>query len=108
MDTNIESKELGRASYTEAERRELIAEFKASELSQAAFCREWNLNPKTFGRWLRSERETQAVSFCKVEVQQPRPSERSVRVCFANRIEMSIALQSMDELSDLFRAAVQC
>jgi len=31
-----------------------------------------------------------------------------VRVCFANRIEMSIALQSMDELSDLFRAAVQC
>ena len=54
MNTN-ENKVAGRASYTEDERRELILEFNSSGLTQAEFCREWNINPKTFGRWLRAE-----------------------------------------------------
>jgi len=53
MDTNGTNKQ-GRTSYTEDERRELIGEFRSSGLTQAAFCREWNINPATLGKWLRS------------------------------------------------------
>ena len=45
MDTN-ENTTPGRASYTEEERGELIEEFQTSDLTQAAFCREWNLKGK--------------------------------------------------------------
>ncbi|MDF7827126.1 transposase, partial [Pontiellaceae bacterium B12227] len=55
MGTN-ENNVSGRASYTEEERQELIEEFNSSGLTQAAFCREWNINPKTLARWLRIER----------------------------------------------------
>jgi transposase-like protein len=71
MDTN-ENTTPGRASYTEEERRELIEEFKSSNLTQAAFCREWNLNSKTMARWLRIERDENEVSFCEVELGNPK------------------------------------
>ena len=45
MDTNENTQ--GRASYTGEERRELIEEFNSSGMTQAAFCREWNINPVT-------------------------------------------------------------
>jgi len=51
------------------DRRELIAEFRSSGLTQAAFCRQWELNPTTFSGWLRMDRqETAPVSFCEVQV----------------------------------------
>ena len=67
MDTN-ECNGTGRASYTKKERRELVEEYQTSGLTQAAFCREWNLNPKTLARWLRLERRKEVVSFCEVAV----------------------------------------
>ena len=79
MDTN-ENITQGRASYTEEERRELIEEFQTSDLTQAAFCREWNLNPKTLARWLRIERDENEVSFCEVELGNASSPENKVGV----------------------------
>jgi transposase-like protein len=56
MDTN-ETKKQGRVSYSAEERRGLLAEFESSGVTQAAFCREWNINPATLGKWLRAGHE---------------------------------------------------
>jgi transposase-like protein len=87
MDTN-ENNVSGRASYTEDERRELIKEYHASESTQAAFCREWNINPKTLARWLRAERQENEVSFCEVELLQDPPVMDELKICLTNGIEV--------------------
>jgi transposase-like protein len=107
MDTN-ENTTPGRASYTEEERRELIEEFKSSDLTQAAFCREWNLNSKTMARWLRIEREDNEVSFCEVELGNTSASENNVRVHLPNGIEVIVPVGSSQELADVFREAATC
>ncbi len=89
MDTN-ENNTQGRASYSEEERQKLIGEFQSSDLTQAAFCREWNLNSKTLARWLRIEREDSEVSFCEVELGNSSAPENKVRVCLPNGIEVIV------------------
>lgn len=107
MDTN-ENNGSGRASYTDEERRELIEEFHASGLTQAAFCREWNLNSKTLARWLRLERDDNEVSFCEVEVARAAVRLDEVRVCLPNGIEIYVPVGAPQELGDLFREAATC
>jgi transposase-like protein len=107
MDTN-ENNGLGRASYTDEERRELIEEFHASGLTQAAFCREWNLNSKTLARWLRIEREDNEVSFCEVELSSEAGSADEVRIRLPNRIEVVVSLASSAALGALLREAAGC
>jgi len=107
MDTN-ENTTQGRASYTEEERRELIEEFKSSDLTQAAFCREWNLNSKTLARWLRIERDENEVSFCEVELGNTSAPENKVRVHLPNGIEVTVPIGSSQELGDVFREAATC
>jgi transposase-like protein len=41
-------------------KREHIAAWRESGLSQRAYCREHGLNAKTFGNWLRIDRQTSA------------------------------------------------
>lgn len=107
MNTN-ENNVSGRASYTENERRELIEEFNSSGLTQAAFCREWNINPKTLARWLRVEREESEVSFCEVEVQ-PEPSPvDELRIFLLNGIEVGLKISSLNELGTVLREATGC
>ena len=79
MDTN-ENTMQGRASYREEERRELVKEFHSSDLTQVAFCREWNLNSKTLARWLRIERDENEVSFCEEELENTTASENKAKV----------------------------
>ena len=107
MDTN-ENTTSGRASYTDEDRRELIEEFKTSGLTQAAFCREWNLNSKTLARWLRIERDEKEVSFCEVELGNPSASENKIRVCLPNGIEVIVPAGSPQELGNVFREAATC
>lgn len=46
--------ETGRGRYTPAKKqRKIVAEFERSGLTQAQFCRERDLHPKTFGRWVK-------------------------------------------------------
>jgi len=106
MDTN-ENNVSGRASYTDEERRELIEEFNASGLTQAAFCREWNINPKTLARWLKVERKEAEVSFCEVEVQ-PARSANELRICLPNGIEVRLQTASLNELGTVLREAAGC
>ena len=107
MDTN-ENTTPGRASYTEEERRELIEEFHSSDLTQAAFCREWNLNSKTLARWLRIERDENEVSFCEVEVENTSTPENTVRVYLSNGIEVIVPVTSPEALGNVFREAATC
>jgi transposase-like protein len=107
MDTN-ENNTTGRASYSEEERRELIEEYQSSGLTQAAFCREWNLNSKTLARWLRIERDENEVSFCEVELENTTASENNVRVHLPNGIEVTVPVTSPESLGNVFREAATC
>ena len=107
MDTN-ENNASGRASYTEDERRELIEEFNASGLTQAAFCREWNINPKTLARWLRLERQEQELSFCEVDLQPEDAESSEVRVCLPNQVKVVVTIASPKELGAVLREAAGC
>ena len=107
MDTN-ENTTTGRASYTDEERRELIEEFRASGLTQAAFCREWNINSKTLARWLRAERKDSEVTFCEVELSSDTVLPDEVRVCLPNRIEVVVSVASSAELGAVLREAAGC
>jgi transposase-like protein len=107
MDTN-ENTTPGRASYTEEERRELIEEFQSSDLTQAAFCREWNLNSKTLARWLRLERQEDEVSFCEMELQAGPPVAEELRIYLPNGIEVALKIASSEELGNILREAAGC
>ena len=107
MDTN-ENNVSGRASYTEDERRELIKEYQASESTQAAFCREWNINPKTLARWLRAERQENELSFCEVELQPAPPVTDELKICLTNGIEVLVKVESVEALGLVLREAAGC
>lgn len=107
MDTN-ENTTPGRASYTEEERRELIEEFQSSNLTQAAFCRDWNLNSKTLARWLRIEREDNEVSFCEVELGSEAVLADEVRIRLPNQIEVVVPISSSAGLGTVLREAARC
>lgn len=107
MDTN-ENNTQGRASYSEEERRELVQEFHSSDLTQAAFCREWNLNSKTLARWLRIERDENEVSFCEVELGSVSSPDNKVRIHLPNGIEVIVPVDSPQELGNVFREAATC
>jgi transposase-like protein len=107
MDTN-ENTTPGRASYTEEERRELIEEFQSSNLTQAAFCREWNLNSKTLARWLRIEREDNEMSFCEVALRSEAVWADEVRIRLPNQVEVVVPVTSLENLGRLLREAAGC
>jgi len=108
MDTNDINRQ-GRVSYSAEDRRGLVAEFESSGSTQAAFCREWNINPATFGKWLRTGRESEAkVSFCEVEAGTVAESNGKVRVCLPNRVEVVVPVGSLDELGAVLREAAKC
>jgi transposase-like protein len=108
MDTN-ESNKQGRFSYSAEDRKGLVEEFESSGLTQAAFCREWNINPATFGKWLRSEREEEAkVAFCEVAAETAAESSVEVRVCLPNRVEVAVPVRSPGDLANVLREAAQC
>jgi transposase-like protein len=107
MDTN-ENIVPGRASYTEEERRELIEEFNSSGLTQAAFCRDWNINPKTLARWLRIERKENEVSFCEVKVLSDPPSVDELRICLPNGVEVVLKIASPEQLGSILRETAGC
>ena len=85
-----------------------MLEFHSSDLTQAAFCREWNINPKTLARWLRVEREENEVSFCEVEVRSEAVRADEVRVCLPNRVEVAVPLASLKGLGNVLREAAGC
>jgi transposase-like protein len=107
MDTNGNNT-TGRASYTKEERQELINEFQSSGLTQAAFCREWNINPKTLVRWLRVGREDDEISFCEVDVQSEPPRADELKICLPNGIEVQLRIMSLNKLGPVLREAAGC
>lgn len=94
--------------YTKEERRELLEEFHSSELSQAEFAREWNINPKTLGKWIRAERSSQQSAFLEVKMPERTVSPETVRVCLPNGIEVWLPVASYEQLGVVLREAARC
>jgi transposase-like protein len=85
-----------------------MEEFHSSDLTQAAFCREWNINPKTLARWLRLERDGNEVSFCEVEVGRGYVQLDEVRVCLPNGVEIFVPVGAPEQLGIVLREAAGC
>lgn len=109
METKTESSTKGRSGYTADERRELIDEFRSSGLTQAAFCREWQINPNTFCGWLRADQKNMApVSFCEVQVPAAAGSSRPIVVEFSGGTQVRIPCESAGSFSATLREVAAC
>jgi transposase-like protein len=65
-----------RRVFTAEERANMVQEFRSSDQTQRAFCRQHRIHPTTLGNWLRRSRE-QKPTFAEVSVavQAPAPIE---------------------------------
>ena len=102
----------GRVLRNAERRRELVAGFRSSGQSQAAFCRERGLNATTFNGWLR-QAAAQRPAFAQVEVvAQPDPATNApaaVEVLLPNGARVGIRHQGQrDELIALIRGVAGC
>ncbi len=89
-------------------RQELIEAVYASGLSRAEFCKERAINLNTFYGWLAKKRKsTLASAFQEVQISFP-VSRREVRVCLSNRMEVTISVDSLAELTLVLQEAARC
>lgn len=86
----------------------MVEEFNSSKLTRAAFCREWNINPKTFGRWLRADRQKKEISFCELELPANMPQGDATIIRFPNGIEVALSVASRKELGSVLREVATC
>ena len=111
MDTYVKQfNSRGRAVYSPSVRQNLISEFFNSGMSRAQFCRMRDINPKTFGRWVRSRRTDKAA---RVPLQEMKPAPKSVggsslRVVLPNRVEVVVPIHSVAELACVLQEAAKC
>lgn len=77
-------------------------------MKQAAFCREWNINPKTLARWLRLERQEKEVSFCEVELPAYHSRDDELRIRLPNGVEVALKVASSEGLGSILREAAGC
>lgn len=108
MESKTQSTTQGRSGYNADERRELIEEFRSSGLTQAAFCRQWELNPTTFSGWLRTDRQqAEPVEFH--EVQMPAAvSCGPIVVGLPGGAQVSIPCESAGSFSKTLREVAAC
>ena len=98
----------GRVLRNAEQRRELVAAFRSSGRSQAAFCRERGVNAQTFNGWLRQAR-VPTPAFAQVELtpaveRPPEQSPAAVEVLLPNGARIGIRHQGRrDELVALVR-----
>ena len=97
----------GRVRRDAQTRQKLIAEFKRSGKTQAAFCRARGIRPVTFNRWLRTAPRTAAPIFAEVEL--PRSSGANIEVLFANGTRVRLtATEGAEQTAALVRRIVGC
>ena len=98
----------GRTWRSAVVRRKFIEEFRAVGESAADFCAERGIKLNTFYNWLAKERKVApAPAFQEVQVPSP-VSNRDVRVCLPNRVEVCIPVDSSAELAFVLREAARC
>lgn len=108
MESKIQSTTQGRSGYSTEERRELMEEFRSSGLTQAAFCRQWEINPTTFSGWLRADRQQlEPVEFCEVQVQ-PTGSGGSIVVGLPGGVQVQIPCDGAGDFSTTLREVATC
>lgn len=108
METKIRNSTKGRSGYSAEDRRELIEEFRSSGLTQAAFCREWQINPNTFCGWLRADQnDSAAVSFCEVKVPTA-GSSRAIVVELPDGVQVQVPCESAGSFSQTLREVAAC
>lgn len=108
MDSNSKNTGRKRIYRTAAIRQEFVAQFRQSGLSAVDFCAEHEINLQTFYSWLAKERKNSTpLSMQEVRVNLPSPGPE-VRVCFPNRVEVYVRVDSPSALAAVFREAAQC
>ena len=108
MESKTQGSTQGRSGYSADDRRELIEEFHSSGLTQAAFCRQWDLNPATFSGWLRADRaQPPPVAFCEVQVPAAGSSQAMV-VELAGGVRVQIPCESAGSFSQTLREVAAC
>jgi transposase-like protein len=108
MESKTQCSAQGRSGYSADDRRELIAEFRSSGLTQAAFCRQWELNPTTFSGWLRTDREqTPPVTFCEVQVPAAVLS-RPIVIELSGGVQVRIPCESAGSFSSTLKEVAAC
>lgn len=109
MESKTQGSTQGRSGYTADDRRELIAEFRSSGLTQAEFCRQWDLNPATFSGWLRADRqEAPPVAFREVHVQSTVSSRPPMVVGLPGGVQVYIPCESAGSFSATLREVAAC
>jgi transposase-like protein len=110
MDTYIVLKDGRRRVRRSAEtRQQFVNEFQQSGLSATQFCSEQNINLQTFYGWMaKQQRRVEKPPVLKeVQVTLPRAAEE-VRICFPNRVEVRLQVDSPTALAAVLREAAQC
>jgi transposase-like protein len=108
MKTKTANNASGRPGYSAEDRRELIEEFRSSGLTQAEFCRQWELNPTTFSGWLRTDRkQASPVSFCEVQVPAAGLSQPIV-VGLSGGVQVQIPCDAAGDFSATLREVAAC
>ena len=91
-------------------RRQVVAEYQASGMTQKAFCREHGVALSTLGYWLKRERESRdtASSFVQIQPAAREDAERSggtLRIRGRQQLELEVDLPvSREQLADILRA----
>lgn len=108
MESKQESSTRGRSGYSADERRELIDKFRSSGLTQAAFCRQWEINPTTFSGWLRAGRQqVEPLEF--YEVQMPATvSNGPIVVGLPGGAQVSIPCESAGSFAATLKEIATC
>lgn len=111
MDTYVKQfNSRGRAVYSSSVRQNLISEFLNSGLTRAQFCGMRDVNPKTFGRWMRScsADDTTEVPLREVTAVRNPVSDSIIRVVLPNRVEVVVPIHSIAELACVLQEAGKC
>lgn len=108
MDNNTQDICRRRVRRNAAVRQELVVQFRQSGLSAVKFCAERDINLQTFYSWLAKDRKnSRPVMMQEVCVGMPRRVPE-VRVCFPNRVEVRVQVDSPSALGAVFHEAAQC
>jgi hypothetical protein len=97
----------GRVLRSAERRREMVAAFRNSGQTQAAFCRERGLNATTFSGWLHRAATAPTPAFAQIEM--PVSPQEAVEVWLPNGVRIVIRHPGQrDELVALIRGVCGC
>ena len=98
----------GRTWRSAAVRQTLVDEFRLSDSSAVVFCAKREINLQTFYGWLtKARRAGNASRFQQIRIPLHQ-NALEARICFPNRVEVRIPVDSHAALAAVLREVAQC